>query len=42
MSIKVKVVLYTVLIITAILIVLGIIATFNPESVSGYNSIQDY
>ncbi|SES44070.1 hypothetical protein SAMN05518872_11330 [Psychrobacillus sp. OK032] len=33
MSIEVKVTLYTVLIITAIFIVLGIIATFNPESV---------
>lgn len=30
MPIKVKVTLYAVLIITAILIVIGIIATFNP------------
>ncbi|SFN25578.1 hypothetical protein SAMN05421832_12721 [Psychrobacillus psychrodurans] len=33
MSKKVKLALYAVLIITVILIVLGIMATFNPESV---------
>ena len=33
MSIKLKVTLYAILIITVLLIVLGIMASFNPESV---------
>lgn len=33
MSKKIKISLYAVLIITVILIALGIMATFNPESV---------
>jgi len=32
-SLKVKITLYTVLIIAVILILIGILATFNPQSV---------